>query len=358
MLLNNIFIDPVNVVILLLGTFLFGASLLVSRNQRLANMRLFMLVCVALLFSSFLQSQTLFFTTSEQLQSALKLSIGPAFYLFVCGMVYYRKQRFIFVISHFLPALFVLMLEGKTTALTYLAIVSLIGYLILSLRLIRKYHMASFLTVSFAEGTRLTWVYQFVLTILIVSTMEWVRLGIQDNLTISLVQHWRLIDLILLSIAFGFLVQKAIRNPSLFDGMEDFEAQEEAVSIEVDDAYRDKAKQLFKSVESKINNDRWYALSGLSVQDLSREIGASFRDTSWAIAQGTGTTFCDFVNEMRVDAIKNAIAPDMPTEQINALSEDVGFTNRDSFQRVFKKFTGYGPKQYAKLNSATHANLR
>ena len=358
MLLDNALVNPVNVLTLVLGSFLLVACLLVSGKKRFYGMRLFMLASVALLFVPLLPGQSLKYVSPDQLQLALSLSIGPAFYLFVCGLVYQRKQGFMFAFSHFLPAAVLLVLGNTADTLFYLVFASVAGYMILSLRLIRKYHLASFSTVSYAEGTRLTWVYQFAMTIIVIATMEFVRLGIQDNLAVMLVQHWRLANLILLALAFGFLVNKAIRNPAFYDGLEDFEAQEDSASIEVDDAYRDKAKQLFKSVESKITNDRWYALSGLSLQDLSKEIGANIRDTSWAIAQGTGTTFCDFVNEMRVDAAKKVIAPDMVTEQIIALSKDVGFSSRESFVRVFKKFTGYGPEEYAKLNASAPGSPR
>lgn len=353
MLLDNTLVNPITIITLVLGTLLLVACLFVAGKARFNGMRLFLLVSVASLFSSFASDQNILFATPNQLTMMLAFSIGPSFYLFVCGLVYQHKQNLLLTLSHFAPAALGLMLGEKFEFLTYIAALSVMGYLVLSLRLVRKYHRASFMTVSFAEGTKLSWIYQFILTMMVIGTMEWVRTRIQDDLSIMLVQHWHLANLILLSVAFGFLINKAFRNVPLYDGLDDFEAEQESCSIEVDEAYRKRAKKLFKSAESKICDDRWYAESGLSVKDLSGELGANTWDMTWAISQGAGTTFCDFVNEMRVNAAKNAVSQGMVAEQIIALWRDVGFSSKESFVRVFKKFTGYGPKEYARLNSAT-----
>lgn len=348
MLLNNASINPVTTLTLVIGVLLLVACLLISGRQRLAGLRLFLLVSSAALFTMLTRSQSYYLLSPEQLLHALQFAIGPAFYLFVCGLVYVTAQSFMFKLCHFLPMLVVLAAGANSDTFIYLGLLSQLGYLILSLRLVRKYHFASFFTVSYAESTRLYWVYYFVLMLGAVYLLEFLRIIVQPNLAIGVVQHWNLIDLILVSVAFGFLVNKVLRDPPLFDGLEEFERQERQTSIEVDSVYRENAKQLFRVLRRKVYDDRWYRSSGLSVQDLAGETGASLRDTSWAIAQGAGTNFCDFVNEMRVEAVKSAMGPDTEPEQIEELSQEVGFSHYESFKRAFRKFTGYAPEQYAK----------
>lgn len=348
MLLNNISINPVTTLTFILGVLLLAACLLISGRKRLVGLRLFLLVSSATTFALLTSSQSYYFLSPDQLLVAFGFAVGPAFYLFVCGLVYVNAQSFLFKLCHFMPMLVVLVMGAQSDSLIYLLFLSQLGYAILSLRLVRKYHFASFFTVSYAESTRLYWVYQFVFMLGLVYLLELIRLTVQHNLAIGVVQHWNLIDLILVSVAFGFLINKVLRKPPLFDGLEEFESQERQISIEVDSAYRENAKQLFRVLESKVHDDRWYRTSGLSVQDLAREIGASLRDTSWAIAQGAGTNFCDFVNEMRVEAVKNAMRPDTEPEQIEELSQEAGFCHYESFKRAFRKFTGYEPEQYAK----------
>ena len=58
----------------------------------------------------------------------------------------------------------------------------------------------------------------------------------------------------------------------------------------------------------------------------------------------TGVRFVDFVSYVRIDRAKQLL--EEHDTSISAIAEVVGFHNRRTFERAFKKWAGITPKQY------------
>jgi two-component system response regulator YesN len=63
----------------------------------------------------------------------------------------------------------------------------------------------------------------------------------------------------------------------------------------------------------------------------------------------TGKTFSQFLQEIRVEQAKRLLKEE--EHYWTLIGEKVGFENPKYFTKVFKKYTGVTPKQYAKTRN-------
>jgi AraC-like DNA-binding protein len=87
--------------------------------------------------------------------------------------------------------------------------------------------------------------------------------------------------------------------------------------------------------------------SQLTLAALSKMLGVNTTVLSRVINTGFDKNFNDFVNEFRIDEVKNKLASGA-AENTNLLgiALDSGFNSKATFNRAFKKFTGVAPKEF------------
>lgn len=88
-----------------------------------------------------------------------------------------------------------------------------------------------------------------------------------------------------------------------------------------------------------------YLEPNLTLTDLSRQLGVNSAVLSFAINNGFGKNFNDFINEFRINQVKEKlkIADD---STLLVVAFDCGFNSKATFNRAFKKFTGVSPKEF------------
>ncbi|WP_342070129.1 helix-turn-helix domain-containing protein [Yoonia algicola] len=104
------------------------------------------------------------------------------------------------------------------------------------------------------------------------------------------------------------------------------------------------AEQLATRIRSAMTQDALYLDPNLSLQKLSRHVGALPNQISQTLNEQIGSTFFDFIAHHRIEAAKPLIAKGLANSL--TVSLDVGFNSRSTFYKAFKRETGMTPKGY------------
>ena len=108
----------------------------------------------------------------------------------------------------------------------------------------------------------------------------------------------------------------------------------------------EKELEKFKSkLHDLMQNDKLYLEPNLTLTDLSKQLGVNSTVLSYAINHGFGKNFNDFVNEFRINEVKEKLKTDDDSTLLG-LAFDCGFNSKATFNRAFKKFTGVSPKEF------------
>ena len=100
-----------------------------------------------------------------------------------------------------------------------------------------------------------------------------------------------------------------------------------------------------------MTKDKIYLEPNLTLTDLSRKLGVNSTVLSYAINNGFGKNFNDFVNEFRISEVKEKLTSGDDSSLLN-VAFDCGFNSKATFNRAFKKFTGISPKEFAQNSIA------
>ena len=96
-------------------------------------------------------------------------------------------------------------------------------------------------------------------------------------------------------------------------------------------------------------SERLYLDSNLRLSDLAERLSISSNHLSQILNQELKVSFFDFVNEYRIkDARDRLLDPRNRHLTILGIALEVGFSNKTSFNRIFKKHTGVTPSQFVK----------
>lgn len=85
----------------------------------------------------------------------------------------------------------------------------------------------------------------------------------------------------------------------------------------------------------------------LTLSDLAKQLGANTTTISYAINNGFGKNFNDYINEFRIEAVKNKLqSRELENSNMLGIAFNCGFNSKATFNRAFKKFTGVAPKEF------------
>ncbi len=85
----------------------------------------------------------------------------------------------------------------------------------------------------------------------------------------------------------------------------------------------------------------------LTLNDLAKNLGVNSAVLSYAINNGFGKNFNDFINEFRIAEVKRKLTDeDAKNATLLAVAFACGFNSKATLNRAFKKFTGISPKEF------------
>ncbi|MEW7290353.1 helix-turn-helix domain-containing protein [Aquimarina sp. 2304DJ70-9] len=102
-------------------------------------------------------------------------------------------------------------------------------------------------------------------------------------------------------------------------------------------------------LENFIENEKPYLNPDLNLVELSKKLGMTRGELSELINEGFGLNFNDFINQYRVDAVKQMLANGKHQQlSLLGIAYECGFNSKATFNRVFKKITQTSPTEYLK----------
>ncbi len=106
----------------------------------------------------------------------------------------------------------------------------------------------------------------------------------------------------------------------------------------------ERAEQLASRIKAAMDQHALYLDPNLSLQKLSRHVGAMPNQISQTLNEQIGATFFDYVAHHRIEAAKPLLLEGAASTL--SVSLDVGFNSRSTFYKAFKRETGMTPKAY------------
>ena len=225
---------------------------------------------------------------------------------------------------------------------------SMMVYLVLSLRYYNAYKKLMVQTVSYADQVLFRWVRNFLVAFMVILGLRFGFLLLAFITNFSYSNEWWYY--LTFSIVFYYIAisgySNSIENKISFRGrflaaadLPTTENEPEPDMAGLDDW---KEKVLKAVVEEKKYQD-----PELNLPDLADYIGTSSVWLSKVINQGFEQNFNDFINFYRVEAVKTKIlAGEAQKITLLGIAYDCGFNSKATFNRAFKKFTDQSPKEF------------
>lgn len=237
-------------------------------------------------------------------------------------------------------------------------LVSMLFYLLLSLKHYLNYRKLSLQEASFADDVAFKWIQHFAIAFSLILLLrvlffvlnpEWGKFGSKYwyylcfsalLLYISIAGYTNTIKAIITLNATPLTDLEPVPMPTN-DPVETKNESEQAV---VSNEWKDKITQLFEAEEI-------YKNPNLTLTELATQLASNRNIISKAINQEFNMNFNDFVNEKRAEAVIEKLKNG---EHVNStllgIAMDCGFNSKTTFNRAFKKHTGITPNQFILKN--------
>lgn len=275
---------------------------------------------------------------------------------FIPAILYMIYSLVVFITDKFIMDEYYFYADGrdKDLSLWYqiAGFISMVFYLILSLRFYANYKKLVFDKVSFAESILFKWIQNFMFAFLVILILRGVFFFTNDVWREFGGQFWHYISF---SFVFYYIsingYANAVRVSALsemndieVDVFEDLESEstEKETSTELSDIEEMKSKILELITEKRI-----FENPKLTLSDVSNELGVTTKTISTVVNSGFDLNFNDFINFHRIEALKQKLKDgEQKRSTLLGLAYDCGFNSKATFNRAFKKNTGLSPKEY------------
>ena len=156
------------------------------------------------------------------------------------------------------------------------------------------------------------------------------------------------------AVFINFLVFFAIRNNKEFGQVllnnQDKKYKYSSLSkLETDD--------ILQRIKNYMMEEKPYLDHELSLTKLAEHLDVSANQISQVLNLKIGKSFYGFINEYRFEeARQRLLKSEYKHLTILAIAFDAGFNNKNTFNKVFKKYSGLTPSEYIKQNSQNQSN--
>lgn len=136
----------------------------------------------------------------------------------------------------------------------------------------------------------------------------------------------------------------------LLNSFQNLEKIENVIEIDYEDVGTTKLIEIElwkQKIETLIQSEKLYENPELSLTEVARKLQTNTSIISKAINQGFAMNFNDFINKYRIEAVKKKFTNgEHKKSTLLGIAYDCGFNSKATFNRAFKKNTGFSPKDY------------
>ncbi|WP_222982952.1 helix-turn-helix domain-containing protein [Flagellimonas meishanensis] len=343
--------------------FVFGLLLLEKRENRFANRFLSMsILCLCLTFTPYMLDPSIWhkYRWLAWMPFSVSYWIGPSFYFYVRTLTRPQERfkkihlwHFSPILLNYLHSIFHAIFPGSKTPWHYFhfvaeilesaAVISILVYMVLSLKMIVRYQKMLLDHVSNTDSLDLGWIKNCIKIIMASFVMILIFLAISTGISgKELFGQWDTYRSVVLLGYACFLYWLSIHGYrqaqtlqiKKADGLEAKISNDESVTIITKLDMGMRGQKLFRDPE-------------LSLSSLSKMMGIPERNISEAINGGLGKNFYQFVNEYRIGDVQEKLKDPLNHNlKIISLAYDSGFNSKATFNRIFKLYTGLTPREY------------
>ncbi len=347
---QNIELIPVSILQMIFACQMIFSAVLIWNLKRYRSLAIFFIFQAILSAMNVLENS---YSAKQYylITPVFTLILGPLLYFFIRSLVNDSTLKGVEKWGHFVLALLALPLTEYTQFIVACGTLSQIIYLSLSFHLLARYHQVSKAVNSDANRYKLTWLVKALIVFTLAIVIDLIRMNLQTITSEFVKGLWYFsCEIVFFSISC-YLTFKVIRQPVLFDGMTAYENLDEHQSTENKDAEKTIAIEIFTSIKTDILKKEMFKQPRFSVTDLSQSTGINVKDISWAINLGSKRNFCDYINSLRVEDVKQKLlAGDSSDSSLLEIALTSGFNSKSTFNAAFKKEEGKTPSQFIRMN--------
>lgn len=305
----------------------------------------------------FLIGPIIYFYTHSLLNKEFKLTKRQGLH-FLPAAAYLLYSLVVFIGDVFVYDQYYFYADGRDKDLDFwyqmAGLLSMLFYLVLSLKHYRHYRSLVVQEVSFAESVLFKWIRNFMLAfafILILRVFffilnpEWGQFG-------SKFWYYLCFSVLFFYIAIsGYFntVRTSFSFAPTLPLTADTNAQK-STSIKTDNDLADLENWKSKII-ALIEDQKVYTNPNLTLTEVAQQLNTNRSLISSVINQGFQKNFNDFINSKRIEAVKDKIkAGEHTSRTLLGIALDCGFNSKATFNRAFKKHMSLTPKQYITKN--------
>jgi AraC-like DNA-binding protein len=236
---------------------------------------------------------------------------------------------------------------------TYLEGISLFVYVMLTLRLYRRYKR--YINDNFSDTSHINfnWLRNFLIANLI-GMFIWFIFNIINLLSaepLSFIQDWYSFFFLGIILYYISIAGYASGHDNMIISDLKFEPdlaprEQQLMSTQSADPT---LIQLHQDLLRRMTKEKLYLDDEINLSTLARNLNCSTSALSKSINTIGGQNFNDFINRYRVDEFKQKAAdPNMQQFSLLAIAHDCGFNSKATFNRAFKKQEGISPSTFVK----------
>ena len=251
--------------------------------------------------------------------------------------------------------------------------VSMLVYFLLAFRYYQLYRKLMVQVISYADSVLFRWVRNFLLAFLVMLAFRLLFFVLGEIVDLAYKGFWWYF--LFFGILFYYIAITGYANsietkvPFRTSGagsrhtlllLPPVSGQQKAITedaevISVEPVLKKQSDQQLSGWKEKILEQmkahKAYEDPELSLATVARELKTNPAVISRTINQGFEQNFNDFVNQFRIDAVKEMLDKGEHKKQtLLGIAFDCGFNSKATFNRAFKKATGLSPKEWLEKN--------